>query len=432
MSRLLYHEKSVSFFVAFWIFFFVFGVSSYHATPLTLSEVFNLAVSYNETLSLQHEAIGIVQTQYRQARGISLPYVAVAGSETLQDTSGVTQGSGASSTFTNSRKQEYKILAKQTLYSGNQDKDTLLAFDALIRKEKIGLKKAKRVLYQDVVDVYFQALLIQKDLASVQENIDLMNARIKELNNRVRIGKSRQSEVLSAESQLANLESQKEASLGDLQNTVIILSNLIGTSMKDIQFVEPTPTLPVDLSEGTFYKKISNHSDIQSLIEDENYYEYSRLSAVHSNRPKVNVGANYYLERTKFLSPINWDMSLLLEIPLYQGDINKASAEEYSGKKRRISLSMRQTLRALQLQIAGDLAVQDSLVKQKKSLDLAYKKAKDSYNSYVEEYRLGLVNNLDVIQSSTHVLDIKHRLDKADLMIKRNTIQLAIDCEELP
>jgi len=398
---------------------------------LTLSDVFNLAVSNNEVLALQNEAIAIAETQYKQAKSSVKPYVALAGSEIFQDTSGVTQGSGASSTFTNSRKQEYKITARQTLYSGFRDRDTLAALKSLIRKEVVASKTARIALYQSVADAYFDILLLQKDLVSTQESIDLMSARIKELNNRVRVGRSRQSEVLSAEAELANLESQKESSLGDLQRATIELSNLVGAPVTERRFSEPEATTPKLTTKQNTVANVADHTAIQGLLETYNYYEYSRLSAVHSTRPIVNAGANYYLDRTTYLDPIDWDVSLTVEIPLYRGDLEKAEASEYEANKRQIDLSVKQAERDIRSRIAADFALHESLIKQKKSLENAYQKAKAGYAMYTDEYRLGLITNLDVIRASTEVLSIKRQLDRTELMIKRNVIQIAIDYEEI-
>lgn len=412
--------------------FVVAAVSTDLPTSYSLKEMYTMAAAQHEDLLKHENTLQAIRADYTKARGAVLPYVGIVGSEIFQDTTGVSQGSGASSTFTSSRKQEYKISAKQSVYSGNRDQDILKALKSQLNQETLSLKQLQLSLYRSVTDAYFDVLYLQKDLIAIQESMDIVSSRIKELSYRVKIGKSRQSEVLSAEAQLASLASQKEAFLGQLKQAKIALTNIVGSPLSDLKFNEPSDNFSTKIRLQPLSNTFSTFSSIQSLEEQKRGYEYYKLSELHATRPKVTAGANYYLDRTEYLSPINWDVSLSLEIPLYQGGVPKASGDYYDTHIRSVELEIRKTRRAIQSALDSDYAERDALLKEKTALELAHKKSKESYAVYVEEYRLGLVNNLEVLQAASQQLDIKRQLDKALLRLKRNAIQVAIDSEELP
>ncbi len=55
---------------------------------------------------------------------------------------------------------------------------------------------------------------------------------------------------------------------------------------------------------------------------------------------------------------------------------------------------------------------------------------KESYQIHVREYRLGLVNNLDVLQAQNTMQDIKHNLDRALLDAKLSYIDVGLSMGE--
>ena len=91
-----------------------------------------------------------------------------------------------------------------------------------------------------------------------------------------------------------------------------------------------------------------------------------------------------------------------------------------------------QQIRATRTAISSDVVALESSRVQKKTLEQAYQKSKASYDLQLREYRLGLVNNLEVIQALNTLLDMKRSLDKTDVQMVLNAIQLKIDRQELP
>ena len=67
-----------------------------------------------------------------------------------------------------------------------------------------------------------------------------------------------------------------------------------------------------------------------------------------------------------------------------------------------------------------------SSISQAATLKDAYAKADKSYQLQLKDYRYGLVNNLDVLQSLTTLLDGKRSLDRALMQVKMNKALLDI------
>ena len=402
-----------------------FSGNSFAAT-LDLNSLYQIGVSQNEQIRIQQEKVVQARALRSQAIAAVLPHLSLLGAESYQD-SAIT-ATGSASAFTNSHKPEYKLSLSQSLFSGFRDQDTLSAIQAQIRKETILLAQAKRTLFQQIAQNYFQILLFEKEWQTTEEAIQLSKTRTAELQRRVNIGKSRTSELLSSEAQLLNLQAQKAKIKGDLDSAKLTLSNLIGTSVSDNSFDEfpisdTIPTLTLDTQKRT---------EIQALKEDIIYYTKLKKVAQNSRLPTLTLGANYYLKRIDFLEPIKWDTVLNLSIPLYQGGAINAQIDGAESQLIAAKKELDFQLRQLDTTLKIDYVSLNSALVQKKALESAYQKTRESYRIYQDEYRLGLINNLEVMQALTNLLDVKHSLNSADTQYKLSYVQLKIDQQELP
>ena len=77
------------------------------------------------------------------------------------------------------------------------------------------------------------------------------------------------------------------------------------------------------------------------------------------------------------------------------------------------------------------LALQ-SAVSQVASLKEAHEKAAASYQLQVKEYRLGIVNNLTVLQSLNDMVAAERALDQTALQARADLVRLKVVTEELP
>jgi outer membrane protein TolC len=149
--------------------------------------------------------------------------------------------------------------------------------------------------------------------------------------------------------------------------------------------------------------------------------------------PTLDLLGNYYTHRAPaYLAPINWDVTLALSVPLFQGGRVQADVRRATSAQRQSQLMLEELERRVVYQVRrlhGDLsaAVEESQA-QEDSADAAQK----SYDSLKEEYKLGLVTNLDVLQALDLLLSQRGARDAARLDVKRLFISLGVATETLP
>lgn len=411
----------------------LFTSVSFAVPGLTLKDCYERAVKQSERLLQANENILQSQLHRRQALGSVLPHIAWDWSTTIQDTSGVpSDTSGFGSSQLARRRTESKFTLSQPLFGGFKEFGAMSAAEAQRDRDEALLMNTSVNLYLDTAVAFYRALQLEQYLANTRVSIGLTEDRVKELNGRLRLGKSRRSEVLSAESQLASLRSQEAATLGDLVAAREALGFILGEDVQNTPLLDevqmPTQVDP----EDRFLKLALNRSDLRALKDDAVSKRYAIKVARADYYPDIDLKGNYYTQRPGFLSEVDWDASLLVSVPIYQGGTIHALSKEAESRLKQSELELKRGMRLAESEIRQARATLLSTINQTNTLKVSYDKARKSYESQVEEYRLGIVNNLDVLQALNIMQQAKANFDTALLQTKLNVLKLKVVTEEIP
>lgn len=400
---------------------------------MTLEQCYKLALGQSETLLMQKEKILQFKLKARQASSAILPDIDLIYSNFFQDTTGTDAGAGGvGGTLTRSERPEAKIQGKQTVFSGFQEYYAVKGFRAQQRKEQLDYRRAEQLLYQETARAFYSVIQNQTDLQNIRLTLSLTDGRVKELSSRMRLGKSRSSEVRSVESQLASLRAEEERLKGNILIAQDLLAFLIGRDAQNVILADTLPVPGALDSEQVYLARISSRTDLASLREE---VEVSRNQVKYMRGeffPTVDLTGNYYLKRVGFQEAINWDVLLSIDLPLFRGGENAAKLREAQSVLHWSEWNYRRFEREAASEIRRSYYTLKSSLAQGEALVTAYEKAKESYEEQVKEYRYGLVNNLEVLQSMNVLQAAKRDRDRTLIQNKINTIQLKVSTEELP
>lgn len=385
------------------------------ARALTLEDCINAARENNELIKIQTQRIGRSRQKISQASGTVLPDISFAYQSFARDTAGGTLTAGGT---------DSRFILAQPLFHGLQNIESIKAAVSDKYIEELRLRNTMRGLDSDVAGAFYLLEQAESDLKNTNETLEAMLARKKELSDRVRLGKSRENELYMLDSQIAVLNAGIRKLAGDRDNSLETLSFLIGLPAASIALndtlPEPGALDPVD----NYIEKAASRADI--LAADESVAAQShRLNISKGGRlPTLDLTGSWYSSRSSSLSA--WDIYLLLGVPIYQGGILKSKIGEETAVLRElrntsslVRQQMRTEIRLLHISLQSSIA-QVALLKD------AYTKSQKSYELQLMDYRLGIVNNLDVIQAALTLLDVKNNLDKSVLQAKLNQALLDI------
>lgn len=406
---------------------------NYTGNTLTLHDCYNQALIKNERIQIQKEKIIQFEQKYKEALGNIFPHISFQFTERFQDTSGVEAGESTfAKTFVRRDSPEAKFVLQQKLFSGFMEYAGLSSLKASIERERFNQNNIKRVLFLDVARAFYTVILLNKNLENVQKIIALAEERLSELNRRVRLGKSRRSEVLSMESQISTLRAQEEKLKGDIDKALELLFFLTGTTSGNIKLLDEMTDVNTLPSEEELLSHLSTRPDFLAIKKDVESKNYSLKMEKRSLLPTVSLLGDYYLKRVGFQEPIDWDIYITLDVPLFQGGAGIARVREASSVFREAVFNQYFLVREEETEIKRMIAGLKSAIRQRQFLENAFAKMEESYKLYVNEYRLGLVNNLEVIQAMNNMLEAKKNLDSVSIENKLALIELRVTAGELP
>lgn len=400
---------------------------------LTLKQAFELATQHSEALDIQGENIEQAKDQYRQARSAALPNLLFNVTDTIQDTSGTgSGGSGVQSTLTQRERAQSAFVLKQPLFHGFKELAAMSALKSTEDQQRFLFQRQATLLYQDVTTTFYNVVALETQLSDLQSLMRVSQNRINDLRQRTNLGKSRNSEVVSAESQLATYKAQEAALRGNVTAARERLSYLIGRELGTTPVVDelsdPTDVPALD----DMISRSHDRSDIAAIRAEVEARKAGIRVAEADYSPTLDLTADYYTKRPGFQKDIKWDAIFDINVPIYQGGGAKALALLAKSQLRQTQRALDQLIRVTESDVRTAHALLTSSIEETRLSDDAAGKARHAYELLDKEYRLGLSNNLDVINAMNNFETAKRDFDVARVQSKVDLLNLRLAIEMAP
>jgi outer membrane protein TolC len=396
--------------------------------PLTLDACYRLALARSESVGLSEEDVRRGEAQYAQLRSGVLPSVGFRATEKFQDTSGLP--SGANSSVARGDQVEASFYGTQTIFAGFREFAAMKGQKAEVAARQEIVFRSKILLFEDVAGLFFTIADRDREIESLQYLIRLSSERVQELKKRAAIGRSRESEILSTESQSANLESRLESARGFREAALAVLDTLLRAHVTAIIDDRPDAAPPVALE--LYLERVARRPDVRSAESRRLSREQFVKSARRIYLPTLDLTGNYYVKRVGANEPIEWDALFSLNAPFYTGGQTQSIVSLAESDERSAALQLSQVRRDAEGEVRERhrnlLSLLSQVEKLKRSADLAER----NYTVQRNEYRLGLVNNLDVLAALNTWQDTQLALDTVRLAAKNMVIRLELAAGSIP
>ena len=396
------------------ILFLLIPTRLWAGEPLTLKDCFKAALKRSEVLATQQELVIQAEENYHRAWGAILPSVNGSYSYLRQNAPGLISSGNTESSV---GQQTLKIIADQPLFRGFGDFAALNKTKALITAQKESRQWAGMQLYKDVAQAFYACLAVQKDLSVLDKELELYQKRIKELQDRLAIGRSRITEVLTVQAAQAILKAQKEQVLGQLDVAKEVLAFLTGLD-QDIQ-LDDTDEVPSNAgSLESYWSDFNARPDIMAARKNVEAFKSNVSVAKGTYLPSVDLIGNYYVERPDRHDNGAWDLEIAVTLPIFTGGIVSSNVKTAQSQKRQSEIQLSQVermaleeIRSLYHNFKADMA-------QLAALQEAFNIAEKNYEANVKDYELNLVTNLDVLQALVAYQDTQRSLEKIRYLAK--------------
>jgi outer membrane protein len=397
-----------SLFLSLIALFLAWGQTAFAAVDLKAA--FQAASQKAESLEIEKARTGAVEEQQNQARGALFPQIGLNGRYTRQDVPAA--AAGATAAFTRADQYSVSVGATQALFRGFAEFAELRRRKALLQSQQAAENRERLTLYREVAERFYGALAADRDLANLKSLEALTGKRLGEIRQRVRIGRSRQGELLASQSQAAVLEAQIQAAENERVRAreSLRLATLLPA---DSELAEPKGALPSDAAPlESWLAKVGTRPDLSALELQRQAADEGVSVAKGGHYPSLDAGANYYLTRTGVLANSKWDFTVTLSVPIFQGGAIQSQVEEAVQLRKISDLSLAFARREAESEVRTLYQRLVSELDQLKTLKRASELAEQNYRAQNADYRLGLVTNLEVIQSLNSLQETKRVHDR--------------------
>lgn len=407
------------------LFLIMFLFFSQAHAAISLKDAFSAAKLNMETLKRADATIIQREEQETRVQAALLPNVNGIGSYTRIDPP---SGAGASP-FLLTRQYSYALRLSQPLIRGGSLAANRLAKENILLAEF--QKNATEItLYQLVINAYYNLMIARSDQKNLQELQKYSSERVRELQGRAKIGRSRRGELIEAEAQLLTSDSQFQQGSINLQQAEKVFEFYTNLKPDELYPLTETPILTGRLED--YLMKIKSRPDIMASRQLIKVADEQIGISKGGHYPSLDLNTNYYFKRTGVLSTSDWDVGVALIIPIFQGGGVQASVREAVEGKRIAELNTSETIRTAERDLAVLFQNYVQVSQQLNTLKNAMEKAGEAYRSNKKDYSNGIVTNLQVLQSLNLFIETKRSYDSLSVLAHMSYKNLEASVGVLP
>ena len=400
-----------------YILIFLFFNTNLFADSLT--EALLKAYNKNPKLNAERENINISEENINISKSDYLPSVTLSGSKSRENTDKLTNQSGSNASIADVDPSTTSLLIEQTLYDGTRNAD--------LKKNKIGLDVAKvkllkveqEILYQ-AVEAYTGLILANQKYKINQSNVNLLERQVETDQARLEKGQISVVDLAQSESSLAGANAKFIEATNEVVTGKLIYENIIG-SINDISNLNEklnfNLNLPQSLGEAN---KISQKNSPDLIIAKLELQQSEKDIKIAKAELGPSATLSFETSQTEDLSATydERDKSVLkatVKWPFYTGGKNRATLNKNKNLSNQKRLLLEDAITSNKTTVASAWSSYQSSKSLLDSVRSQVRAAEIANEGITIEYESGLGRStLDVIQSSTLLLDSKTSLANAE------------------
>lgn len=265
------------------------------------------------------------------------------------------------------------------------------------------IEQARQETIFNVKKAFYGYLLARRFVEVAEESVDLAEKHLTNVKNLYEVGMATKLDLLRAEVQLANLKPQLIRARNSLEVAELALKNLLGLDLNqpikikgELSFEDKK----IDLEEAV-RKALVNRPELHQLnYQRQMAHEMFKLARA-ADLPTLAIGGalNYWANNLNFRKN-NWEnyytISLVLNVPIFNGFANRAQAARATAMSRQLEYSLKGLTENIKLEVQQAVLnyqqAKEALLSQEKNVEQAAEAVRLAELNFSE----GLATTLDV------------------------------------
>jgi outer membrane protein len=415
---------------------------------LTLNQAYELALKLNEDEQIRKEELEIAEARYRQALSNYFPQISLFYSRQYRDRidQSRTKSSDPSSLLAQQRALEsgsywyqyngsFETRAQQNpsqagisltwpIFSGFRTyHESLAAREEITEKEKRNARE-RELLYRDIAEVFYQILQYEEAERIYEDEANALRKRIEEIRRLIGLGRAPQGDLPVARSDLANSLVQAEANRALVAASKELLGFLIGKPPEQ-WILSDEQTLPPARALEAYLERLDERKDLIASVQAIRAARERLESSRGGFLPDVSLDGAY-LYRQSPDSGRDWNITLRITLPVFQGGSTMASVRESKAKLKISELQLERLRRLATYEVRQAYADYTASAAQLLLLRENVETARLAYVIQSRDYSLGIVTNLEVLSALSRYHQARLSLARTEALVRINQLRLHV------
>jgi outer membrane protein len=424
--------------------------NAHNPRALDLQTCFQLTAVRDDSLKISFQDIEIARAQLSQSIAGLWPTFNVTNQQQFLHYSGASNGFSFSSlgatgtgvggtgtgslpvsglTTTTSGNQDYQaqsnVTMTYTVFNGGQNYNQVGASSENVKAKRQTLAREYQTIYQDVAQGFYNVLQYQGDLVVEHDLIEALSARVDDLIQRVKLGRSRPSEMLQAQTDLANARVTYEQQRGSFNAALETVAFYIG--LPSGHFVlKDTGKFPSAQQLEFYLQQSGARPDVLSQVDSLRQAERNLSVAKGELFPTVTANGDYLFQQDPQNNDVDATMTLQISMPIFDGGLILSQINQNKQLVRQSAINVEQLARTADQDTRTAYVNFNASVAQVVVLREAARYAAKNLEAQVEDYRRGVVSNLDVLTALQDYQNARAQLHNANMQARLDLINLHV------
>jgi|TARA_B100001029_G_scaffold68074_1_gene55394 outer membrane protein len=397
---------------------FIFSLSITKSFGIGLNEALIQAYNNNKELNAERENIKVSKEELKISRSEYLPSATITGSKSQENTNEITDRDGKDTIIEDVNPLTKSIKLEQTLIDFGRGAEYDKSKIGIILAEAKLLKKEQEILYK-AAEAFTDLILANENLNNNLNNFKLLERQVETDQVRLERGQITISDLSQSESSLAGAQAQYIQAENDVVTKKLNYENVIGKISNNENLQKPLEIIleiPKSLTEAIELSKKNNPNIKIAKFELEQSKKDLKIAKSDlAPTATLSLERSYTEDLSTTIDEKEKDtIKATLSWPFYSGGKKRATINKNQSLLDRKKLLLDNAIKTNETNVASawsNLQSSKSLLSSVKSQVRAAEIANEGISA---EYDRGSRSTLDVIQSSTLLLNAKISLANSE------------------
>jgi len=374
------------------------------ADSLTLEEAIRVALANNREILVAKEKIEEAKQRIKEAKAGYFPTIDLSGTYThLNEAPSMGIPGYGSVEMGQADNYLSKLSINQPLYTSGRLSYANKQTDLGYQRAQEDLNNVQNNITFQVKKAFYAVLLAQENVEVTEKALDQANRHLDVVEDFFKVGVVSRFDLLRTRVEVANLKPDLIQARNDLRLSQESLANLLSLSSASLELEGELSLEPRRITlEEVIDKALKERSDLKSLKLQKEMSEVALKLAGVQNKPTLALVGNYQYQNPsqgKDEWGEEWNLNLVLSIPLFDGWANRARVAQRRSQIKQIDLSLRGLEAGIDLEVKKafwDLeASEGRIYAQEKNIE----QAEEALSIAEVRYQSGAITNLEVLDA---------------------------------